>query len=217
MKKKLLSLVLAGAMVATTSVSAFASTMPNVTGSDDEDKKINVQIKGEVLGEGGEKPAGNFSVTVPTTASFTVSKDSKSILSAPITIENSGTQDIDVYADKFVDLSKEDGEGITVVNETETKNNHDRTYVSLRLQGELSTAYFKTESDENNSGIYKKATLDDAEKVGKGGLKLINIQKTQSKSLTLSGVVGSNGSPIASPVSNDFTLTLRIKKATTNQ
>lgn len=216
MKKKLLSLVLAGAMVASTSVSAFAATMPNVTGSDDEDKKINVQIKGEVLGEHGEKPAGNFSVTVPTTASFTVSKDSNSILSAPITIENSGTQDIDVYADKFVDLSKEEGQGITVVSETETKNNHDRTYVSLTLQGELNTAYFKTESDENNSGIYKKPTLGDVDKVGTEGLKLINIQKTQSKSLTLSGVVGSNGSQITSPVSNDFTLTLRIKKATTN-
>lgn len=216
MKKKLLSLVLAGAMVASTSVSAFASTMPNVTGSDDEDKKVNVQIKGEVLGENGEKPAGNFSVTVPTTASFTVSKDSNSILSAPITIENSGTQDIDVYADKFVDLSKEEGQGITVVKESETKNNHDRTYVSLRLQGELNTAYFKTESDESKSGIYKKPTLEDADKVGTEGLKLINIQKTQSKSLTLSGVVGDNGSQITSPVSNDFTLTLRIKKATTN-
>lgn len=214
MKKKLLSLVLAGAMVASTSVSAFAA--PNVTGSDTKDEKINVTITGEVLGEQGQKPAGNFSVTVPTTASFTVSKDSNSILSAPITIENSGTQDIDVYADKFVDLSKEEGQGITVVNESETKNNHDRTYVSLRLQGEDGTAYFKTESDESKSGIYKKSTLEDTDKVGEEGLKLINIKKTQSKSLTLLGTVGNNGSTITSPVSNDFTLTLRIKKATTN-
>lgn len=215
MKKKLLSLVLAGAMVASTSVSAFAA--PNVTGSDANDETINVTITGEVLGEEGQKPAGNFSVTVPTTASFTVSKNSNSILSAPITIENSGTQDIDVYADKFVDLSNEEGKGITVVDESKTKdNNHDRTYVSLRLQGELATAYFKTESDESKSGIYKKSTLEDTYKVGKEGLKLINIKKTQSKSLTLLGDVGNKEGAIASPVSNDFTLTLRIKKATTN-
>lgn len=211
MKKKLLSLVLAGAMVATTSVSAFAT--PNVVGSDAEDKTIDVNIKGEVLGEQGQKPAGNFSVTVPTTASFTVKKGSNSILSAPITIENSGTQDIDVYADKFVDLSRGDGDGITVVSESETKNNHNRTYVSLNLQGELNTAYFKTESDENKSGIYKKPELQDADKVEAEGLKLINIQKTQSKSLTLSGVVGNNEAVLDKPVSNNFTLTLRIKKS----
>lgn len=211
MKKKLLSLVLAGAMVASTSVSAFAT--PNVTGSDAKDETINVTITGEVLGEKGEKPAGNFSVTVPTAASFTVNKDSKSILSAPITIENSGTQDIDVYADKFVDLSRGDGDGITVVSESETKNNHNRTYVSLNLQGELNTAYFKTESDENKSGIYKKPELLDADKVEAEGLKLINIQKTQSKSLTLSGVVGNNEAVLDKPVSNNFTLTLRIKKS----
>lgn len=211
MKKKLLSLVLAGAMVATTSVSAFAT--PNVTGSDAEDKTINVDIKGEVLGEQGEKPAGNFSVTVPTAASFTVKKDSSSILSAPITIENSGTQDIDVYADKFVDLSREAGEGITVVSESETENKK-RTYVSLNLQGDENTAYFKTETDESKSGIYKKPTLLEADKVNADGLKLTNIQKSQSKKLTLSGIVGNSTDELDKPVSNNFTLTLRIKKST---
>lgn len=210
MKKKLLSLVLAGAMVATTSVSAFAT--PNVTGSDAEDKTIDVTIKGEVLGEQGQKPAGNFSVTVPTAASFTVSKNSKSILSVPITIENSGTQDIDVYADKFVDLSREAGQGITVVNEDDTKS-HNRTYVTLNLQGDINTAYFKTETDESKSGIYKKPTLQQEDEVNTDGLKLVKIQKSQSKNLTLSGVVGNTETQLDSPVSNDFTLTLRIKKA----
>lgn len=210
MKKKLLSLVLAGAMVASTSVSVFAT--PNVTGSDAEDKTIDVTIKGEVLGEHGEKPAGNFSVTVPTAASFTVKKGSKSILSVPITIENSGTQDIDVYADKFVDLSRDAGQGITVVSEDDTKTQN-RTYVSLNLKGDINTAYFKTETEESKSGIYKKPTLLDNDRVSTDGLKLTNIQKLKSKDLTLSGVVGKNEQELESPVSNDFTLTLRIKKA----
>lgn len=210
MKKKLLSLVLAGAMVATTSVSAFAT--PNVIGPDTEDKTINVTITGEVLGQGGEKPAGNFSVTVPTAASFTVNKDSKSILSVPIKIENSGTQDIDVYADKFVDLSREAGEGITVVSENDTKT-HNRTYVTLNLRGDDNTAYFKTETDESKSGIYKKPTLQQVDEVTTDGLKLTNIQKSQSKNLTLSGIVGNSGEELEGPVSNNFTLTLRIKKS----
>lgn len=210
MKKKLLSLVLAGAMVATTSVSAFAT--PNVTDSDTKDKSINVTITGEVLGQNGEKPAGNFSVTVPTAASFTVNKDSDSILSVPITIENSGTQDIDVYADKFVDLSRDAGQGITVVSENETKSQN-RTYITLNLRGDDNTAYFKTETEESKSGIYKKPTLQQEDVVNTEGLKLTSIQKSQSKDLTLSGVVGNSGATLDGPVSNNFTLTLRIKKS----
>lgn len=211
MKKKLLSLVLAGAMVASTSVSAFAQNK-NIQNVDTEEPTTEVTITGQVLGEHGEKPAANFNVTVPTSAAFTVSKSS-SVLSVPIEIQNNGTQDIDVYADKFVDATTADGQGITVVKESEVKS-HDRTYVSLRLQGDINTAYLKTETDTSTkSGIYKKATLDDADIVGTDGLKLTNIQKSQTKSLNLVGTVGDTGTEVNNAVSNDFTLTLRIKKS----
>lgn len=211
MKKKLLSLVLAGAMVASTSVSAFAQNK-NIQNVDTEEPTTEVTITGQVLGENGEKPAANFNVTVPTSAAFTVSKSS-SVLSVPIEIQNNGTQDIDVYADKFVDATTADGQGITVVKESEVKS-HDRTYVSLRLQGDINTAYLKTETDTSTkSGIYKKATLDDADIVGTDGLKLTNIQKSQTKSLNLVGTVGDTGTAVNNAVSNDFTLTLRIKKS----
>lgn len=211
MKKKLLSLVLAGAMVASTSVSAFAQNK-NIQNVDTEEPTTEVTITGQVLGENGEKPAANFNVTVPTSAAFTVSKSS-SVLSVPIEIQNNGTQDIDVYADKFVDATTAEGQGITVVKESEVKS-HDRTYVSLRLQGDINTAYLKTETDTSTkSGIYKKATLDDADIVGTDGLKLTNIQKSQTKSLNLVGTVGDTGTAVTNAVSNDFTLTLRIKKS----
>lgn len=211
MKKKLLSLVLAGAMVASTSVSAFAQNK-NIQNVDTEEPTTEVTITGQVLGENGEKPAANFNVTVPTTAAFTVSKSS-SVLSVPIEIQNNGTQDIDVYADKFVDATTGEGQGITVVKESDVKN-HDRTYVSLRLQGDENTAYLKTETDTNTkSGIYNKAALDAGDIVGKEGLKLTNIKKSQTKSLKLVGTVGNTDTEIANAVSNDFTLTLRIKKS----
>ena len=43
MKKKFLSLMMAAAVVATTSVSAFAAT-PNVTGREDQEHEVEVKI-----------------------------------------------------------------------------------------------------------------------------------------------------------------------------
>lgn len=211
MKKKLLSLVLAGAMVASTSVSAFAQNK-NIQNVDTEEPTTEITITGQVLGEGGEKPAANFNVTVPTSATFAVSKSS-SVLSVPIEIQNNGTQDIDVYADKFVDATTAEGAGITVVKENEVKN-HDRTYVSLRLEGDIHTAYLKTETDtDTKSGIYKEDTLNDDDIVGEDGLKLTKIKNNETKKLNLVGTVGNTATQVNNPVSNDFTLTLRIKKS----
>ena len=71
MKKKLLSLVLAGAMVASTSVSAFAAdTVINTN-----EGTANVTISGAVEGNNGEAPSGTISVSIPTALSFSVNKD----------------------------------------------------------------------------------------------------------------------------------------------
>lgn len=209
MKKKLLSLVLAGAMVASTSVSAFAASDTTVlNGIDTAEQQTEVKIRGEVLSETGGKPANNFNVTVPTAAAFTVSKDI-GVISVPITIQNNGTQDIDVYAEEFVDSTKTAGEGITIVKESETKSQN-RTYVSLKLEGSINTAYLKTESDGSGKGVYKNNTLEQA--ADAGGIKLANIQKQNSKDLTLSGISGTNGT-VDNAVSDNFTLTLKIKKS----
>lgn len=209
MKKKFLSLMMAAAVVATTSVSAFAATnTQTVTGLDTEDKKTEVRITGEVLGENGERPAGTFNVTVPTAAAFTVSKES-GVVSVPINIQNNGTQDIDVYADEFRDSTKAAGEGITVVKESETKTK-DRTYVSLRVEGSIDTAYLKTENSDAQKGIYKDSGLENAAE--STGIKLTNIEQGRSKEITLKGISGTTGT-VSNAVSDNFTLTLKIKKS----
>ena len=205
MKKKLLSLVLAGAMVASTSVSAFADT---ILDSDKTEPTTNVTIKGQVLDKNGEAPAGTFNVTVPTAASFTVGTDS-SVTTADINIVNNGEQNIDVYATQFVDTSKDDGDGITVVKESEVKTKN-RKYVSLQLTGSLATAYLKTETTGNASGIYEDRALNTA---STDGIKLVNIQSKKSGSLTLSGKAGELEEDIEEAISNNFTLTLKIKKS----
>lgn len=214
MKKKLLSLVLAGAMVASTSVSAFAEA--NVTTPDNKDGSANVKITGVVENDGGERPAGTFQVTVPTTASFTVDQNGVFMAADQMTIKNEGPQTIAVYADKFVDSTKAIGEGITAVEERllESKN---RTYVTLNVYGSGGGVYLKTEdtSDSSKTGLYTDNTL--TKKAENEELKLTTIQPGGSDNLTLAGKVGKltksdEGGNVAKGVSNDFTLTLKIKK-----
>lgn len=221
MKKKFLSLMMAAAVVATTSVSAFATTNPNVTNSDDVDGTANVKITGEVESDTGEKPAGRFEVTVPTTASFTVDQDGKFIASNTITIKNGGVQNIDVYANKFVDATKKDGDGITVVKKNGLESRK-RTYVALNIEGDQGTVHLKTEDTNTGTknGLYTDETLD--VKADGEDLKLVTIPSGQTGDLTLHGEAGglkknTTEGVVGNAVSNNFTLTLKIKKSTTNQ
>ena len=75
MKKKFLSLMMAAAVVATTSVSAFAQDRV-IEGADTTEQKAEIDITGQVLGDHGEVPAGTFNVSIPTTAAFTVNEKS---------------------------------------------------------------------------------------------------------------------------------------------
>lgn len=206
MKKKLLSLVLAGAMVASTSVSAFAAT-PNVTGPDTESPTTNVTITGEVVSDDGVKPAGKFNVTIPTAASFTVAENS-TVISVPIVIENNGAQSIKVYAEKFADVTI--NSEITVVG-NDSLTGQDRTKVSLSLSGDNGMVYLKSESDnKTNNGIYSNpgvtapASTDDSK-------LLTTISNGKTGKITLKGNAGSEETNNAA--SDDFTLTLKIKKA----
>lgn len=214
MKKKLLSLVLAGAMVASTSVSAFAEA--NVTTPDNKDGSANVKITGVVENNSGERPAGTFQVTVPTTASFTVDQNGRFMAADQMTIKNEGPQTIAVYADKFVDSTKTVGEGITAVKESLLEGNN-RTYVTLNVYGSDGGVYLKTEdtSVSSNTGLYTDNTL--ATKAENEALKLTTVQPGGSEHLTLAGKAGKltssqDGGSVATAVSNDFTLTLKIKK-----
>lgn len=209
MKKKLLSLVLAGAMVASTSVSAFAESVTTITKPDTEEPTVNVKVTGEVLNEGGVRPNGNFNVTVPTAASFTVSKKN-GVISVPIKVQNNGMQNIDVYAQEFVDSTKKAGEGITVVNK-DGIDSENRTYVTLKLIGGEDTAYLKTESNGGTGkGVYTDSELGSA--AGEEGIKIAHIQGENSEDLTLSGESGKTGT-VPEGVRDTFTLTLKIKKS----
>lgn len=216
MKKKLLSLVLAGAMVASTSVSAFAAGTDNVIkDSDTSAPTTNVEITGEVLSNSGQRPEGKFNVTIPTAAMFTVTEQGN-LQATTIKVINNGTQSIDVYADKFLDTQV--GAGINVTSENGLEN-ADRTNVSLQLKGNVKTLFLKSEREsdrtDKHTGLYKDANLQSENKATEDAdLKIANIKSNEQYDLTLSGSAGKgNQLQVSNAVSNSFTLTLKIKKS----
>lgn len=221
MKKKLLSLVLAGAMVASTSVSAFAApistTNGEINGSDENEYTTDVEITGKVMSDNGKLPTGTLSVTVSTTASFVVDQNSK-LEAGKIVIHNDGDQDIDVFAEKFVDTRST--EGIKVVEESQL-GTVDRTNVSLTLTGKANTVYLKSEdtNEDGKTGLYSEKTL--RTKAQDSKLKLTTVSAKGDGELTLEGKAGTRNEDLDTDVrtkglNDKFTLTLKIKKSGTN-
>lgn len=221
MKKKLLSLVLAGAMVASTSVSAFAAVAPTpvsngqIEGRDDKEYTTDVKITGKVMNSAGNLPTGTLSVTVSTAASFVVDGQGN-LEGGRINVKNNGDQSIDVYAEKFIDTRPE--EGIKVVKKADL-GTLARTNVNLTLTGTDATLYLKSEKASEGNGIYKEASLQ--EEAQDEDLKLTSLGKEQGEYLELEGNAGKAESGIDPDVnknglSKNFTLTLKIKKSDTN-
>lgn len=208
MKKKLLSLVLAGAMVATTSVSAFAATGTETTirNPENETGEAEITITGEVTGNDGSTVPGTLNVTVPTTASFAITKEGK--FAAPkIRITNNGNQTIDVLAYQFIDVDGPD-RGIKITNNSGLADKKDMT---LNISGGFGTAYFKSETDNAiKKGVYTTPELN-TEATG-DGVKIADIAGGGTvKELTLDGTAGTNNGDKAAR--NEFTLKLKIKKS----
>lgn len=222
MKKKFLSLMMAAAVVATTSVSAFASeaaaedanvisTTPSAaTGekrldiSDGDGETTNIGITGNIANNKNEVLPTTISVTVPTAAKFTVTKDGV-LVGSNITIRNEGSETVSIIAEKFIDKSGTDD--INVVSESDLRD--DRKNVSLKLTGELAAVNLKTETS-NKLGL---VNANGGAEVQKGeNLVLDNINGGSFKTLSLTGKAVTTGSALGTPINDSFTLVLRVKK-----
>lgn len=211
MKKKLLSLVLAGAMVASTSVSAFAAEGGkeyNILGTKEVETPITVT--GNVENSSGQIVAGTINVTVPTAAAFTIDQNGK-FTSAPIEITSDSTEKVQVTAYSFTDSSAT--ENITIVSEDQLSSqssSNNEVFMSLKLTGDENTVYFK--SQKTNSGIYK---VDGTEyRADENPLLGVVTQGTPLR-LTLDGKVKDADSYSAptNAVKDQFKLVLKIRKA----
>ena len=212
MKKKFLSLMMAAAVVATTSVSAFAADKV-IDSADDKEAQSEVQITGKVQDESGTNPVGTFKVTVPTTTNFTVTKKG-TVISANLDIKNAGAQGIDVYAYKFFDESGD--EEINIVSETTlTPSSTDNNNVALKLTSSIGSEVAYLSSDSSKGGVYTNPDLSTPAN-DLGGVKLLTLlsgtdQSPTAGQIRLEGVGGQQA--VEDPISDNFKLTLKIKKA----
>ena len=228
MKKKFLSLMMAAAVVATTSVSAFAAdsdtsvTMPteaNVTSLETDETRQEIMITGKIQDNEGNMPKGNFKVTVPTAASFTVNQ-AGNLIGPTLTVKNEGSQAIKVLAQDFENVGSNkikviDADAIASDKSTNESNpnarQYDRKTISLKLEGDSNVVHLS--SSDGKHGVSSDARLTTLET---SGLDLVTLQpgdkKATTKTITLKGTAGSKPF-VGEAVSDEFRLTLKIKKA----
>ena len=222
MKKKFLSLMMAAAVVATTSVSAFAderegATYPdsaNVKTQDNQDGNADITITGNVTDNKGNMPTASFKVTVPTAASFTVNKEG-GFIGANLEVKNEGAQEIEVYAQSFTRIDGGTGTINTVtaqqIKDDESTSRLTRAHVALKLEGPSNEkAYLKASS--SGTGVYANEGLE--ESAGDNGVKLLSLgagnTDPQTAKIKLNGSAGKG--EVENAITDKFQLTLKIKK-----
>ena len=204
MKKKLLSLVLAGAMVASTSVSAFADTFDIQQGNGTD---VNVSITGNLEGSDGTTVPGTVTVTVPTAAVFNVNHTDGNVTSAAMEVVNNSEEDVLVYASSFTDATGTDK--INLVSEEGLKSSSKRNDVFLKLTGGDREIYFTSENKDGKFGkIYDATTKQELV----SGTEIATVGKQSTLSLRLAGTGSTQGGDLDAPIADSFKLVLKIKR-----
>ena len=215
MKKKLLSLVLAGAMVASTSVSAFAATDEATYIIDGAGKEHQVDITGNVSNSRDEIVPGTISVTVPTAVSFTISKEGQ-FTGGDIVIKNSSEKKVEVVAKKFTDATPTSG--IVLVKESElegkvSENDKSKVHASLNLVGSASVGLVSATSDSSTGFVNADGNeINDSQSTPLG-----EAWNGNPLTLKLEGKVKTGSASYTAPtqaLKNTFNLVLKIQKAT---
>ena len=226
MKKKFLSLMMAAAVVATTSVSAFADTTPyeatgenkvNVSSDDKVGQEAQVKIQGDIAQRDGSFAPNTMNITVPTNARFAVDEDGN-LKGSNIVIKSEGVDPVSVIAYKFVDRSP--NAKITVVSDEDLKRSQEndqvtnnRKDVTLTLEGDSNTAYLKSETGEDATGIYENTTGTLRRVNNTDNFVLGNVKSGSPLTLKLKGTAGKKGDKLTTPEQDNFTLILKFKKA----
>lgn len=201
MKKKFLSLMMAAAVVATTSVSAFADEVVKQDGG-----TVDVKITGTVNDEQDTPPQGTISVTIPTALAFTVNNKGD-VGGMSLNVKNDGTEDVEIYACQFSDGNGQTG--IDVVKNMESREGKKTNEVALNLQGNSGAVRFASNGNE----IYdaKNLTQAVAKEVGVKISTLGKLGGQNTDTIELTGTAGKVATGVTA-VREQFTVKLRVKK-----
>lgn len=222
MKKKFLSLMMAAAVVASTSVSAFAATSNGVTtdevtiGAGETEKEVEIGIEGNILNDDGNKVPGTINVTVPTATTFSVNATNGTLTSPKMTITNNGEQKIKVIASSFEDSNGD--EDIKIITRSEFEQNeqdsnpNERGIIWLRLKGATNNLGL---TSKNKGTMYDNDYLN--EKTAESGYELGKINENGGKMvLELEGKGGTettDSKPSNTAIQDNFKLVLKIARA----
>lgn len=213
MKKKLLSLVLAGAMVASTSVSAFADVTYDI---DDKGKDHQVEITGNVADSDNATVPGTISVTVPTAVSFMINKDGE-ISGGDIVVKNTSEDKVEVVAKKFTDATPTSG--IVLVKESAlttsvASDDDSKVHASINLVGTTNTLGLVSSTTDSATGFVNSAGTSVSE-----GVNTTLGQAWNNNPLTLrlegktKAATSDDYSAPTQALRNSFNLVLKIQKA----
>lgn len=212
MKKKLLSLVLAGAMVASTSVSAFAAT-PTATTTEkqtilenQDEKDVNVTVTGDILDDNGNAKPGTISVTVPTAVNFTVTKEGR-LASGDMVITNNSNEKIKVSVKKFTDADATNNINIVKKSAFDTNgaSNNSRKQIWLSLVGNGVSVGFESEGTGKMYDLADDGEINSSKEVGK-------IDGIGELRLELKGGGGTQPGSLSAPIKDNFNLVLTIAR-----
>lgn len=170
--------------------------------------KLHVVIptKGKMKEDAGETPHGRFNVTVPTTASFTV-KNNSEFIGTSIKITNNGEKPVDVSIANFIDV---DGDyGIKLITDTEVNDTKKRNEVNLFLENTAENKKIYLGNKELYSELGEEHLISEEEKK-----KIAKVLAGSTSVINISGKAGTSAEGIEDPISNTFTLILKIKKNT---
>lgn len=208
MKKKFLSLMMAAAVVATTSVSAFAADVnKSYDVSDTNGRDVQIGITGDVTDNNNHVVPSTISVTVPTATTFKVNKDGE-FYAPDITITSDNDDEVEVVAKSFTDSTDDEAKSITIVKEDELADANSRLKIALKLKGTSRTVALKSKGTNNGLGLLKEDGSADAEV----DTVLGTVTKTNPLTLNLIGKVASSAPVPSDPVNDRFTLVLKIRK-----
>lgn len=170
--------------------------------------KLHVVIptKGKMNEDAGETPHGRFNVTVPTTASFTV-KNNSEFIGTSIKITNNGEKPVDVSVANFIDV---DGDyGIKLITDTQVDDTKKRNEVNLFLENTAENKKIYLGNKKLYSDLGEDHLISEEEKK-----KIAKVLAGNTSTINISGKAGTSSEAIEDPISNRFTLILKIKKNT---
>lgn len=171
--------------------------------------KLHVVIptKGKMNKEAGDTPKKVINVTVPTNAVFTVRNDSTFIGSA-IKITNNGDNPVDVSVANFIDVYGD--YGIKLITDASVDANKKRNEINLWLENEAENKKIYLGNRKLYSELGREQITEYEDK------KIAKVLAGNTSTINISGKAGTSSEGIEDPISNSFTLILKIKKNTEN-